>query len=120
MKFNTINGGLTCPFCKEKIISGVGFRFGKIDNRQYEIGDEIDWSGSPTRPDQKPDATSVKTIGYFNCDNVKCKSWQDCYPEVQTAQVSIENNKIKSIEIYTGPDLDREYKIVEPAELGDS
>jgi len=119
LNFNTINGGLSCPFCKEKIVSGVGFQYGTIDNRQYAVGDEIDWSGTPCRPAKKPTEDLVKTVGYFNCDNVRCSSWQDCYPDIQTALVTIEKNKIKSLAIYTGPELERQYQIIEPGSLAE-
>lgn len=119
MSFNTIEDGLSCPFCKDKILSGIGFRFGKVARLKYRVGDELVWDGPDCRPPSRPSAPVIKIIGYFNCDNFKCDSWSDCFPEVQQALITIENNRIASVEHYTGPlPEDEQFPILEPADLG--
>jgi len=101
VSINTVYAELTCPFCHEKITSGVGFRIGALKNAQYKVGQKISWDGAQCRP-STPLAGRIKSIGYFNCDNIKCKTWQDCYPEVQQAVITIENDVISDVQIYTG------------------
>ncbi len=117
MSFNTLEGGLVCPQCKADIISGVGFRLGSIASLRYKIGDSLSWEGSYLRPPSKPGAREIKTLGYYNCDNIKCKSWEDCYPDVQLAVITVTDNKITSVEPYTGPEPAKEFPILEPGEL---
>lgn len=103
MTFNTVYPTLNCPFCKEAITSGVGFAVGRVNRDVYKIGDELRWdtlSGRSSRPVQKPELGNIDTIGYFNCDNVSCSSWSDCFPEVQRALIKIRANKIEEVELY--------------------
>ena len=97
--------------------SGVGFRWGAIANKSYKPGEKIDWQGGPTRPRQKPDAKVVKTVGYFNCDNVGCPSWQDCFPAVQRALVTIVDDQIKSIAVFDGEASNDGFDIIELKDL---
>lgn len=76
----------------------MGFRVGALLGRQYKIGDKLIWEGGLTRPESPPPAGNIRTIGYFNCDNIKCSSWTDCFPEVQAALVVVENNVIVAVE----------------------
>ncbi|MDZ4837419.1 MAG: hypothetical protein SGJ27_26840 [Candidatus Melainabacteria bacterium] len=117
MSFNTLEGGLVCPHCKAEIISGVGFRLGTIASLRYKIGDSLSWEGENCRPATRPQTKEIKTLGYYNCDNIKCSSWQDCYPDVQVAVVTVANDKIASVEPYQGPEPAKEFQILEPAEL---
>ncbi|MCA9814580.1 MAG: hypothetical protein H6677_01005 [Candidatus Obscuribacterales bacterium] len=117
MSFNTIYGELDCPHCKSRILSGVGFRFGQLNQRQYKKGDELAWEGDQCRPPSRPDARVIKTLGHFNCDNIKCSSWQDCFPDIQTVLITIENNRITDVEIYKPSGDEEEFAILEPAEL---
>jgi hypothetical protein len=117
LSFNTVYSDLECPFCKEKVQSGVGFRWGTIANIKYRTGDRVDWSRGPTRPSVKPDATVVKTVGYFNCDNIRCSTWQDCYPAVQRALVTIEDDQIKDVSAFDGEATDDGFDIIEPKDL---
>jgi len=117
MSFNTLEGGLVCPHCKADIISGVGFRLGNIASLRYKIGDSLSWDGDYCRPKSRPSAKTIKTVGYYNCDNIKCKSWQDCFPDVQLGLITVEDNVIAKVEPYTGPEPETEFPIIEPAEL---
>jgi hypothetical protein len=117
LSFNTLHGDFSCPFCNEKVVTGVGFRYGAIANELYRIGDEIGWQGAATRPATKPNAKVVKTVGYFNCDNIRCSTWQDCFPRVQRALITIENNRLKSVAVYDGDATDHGFDIVEPEGL---
>lgn len=101
MNFNTVYPPLNCPFCAQTVSSGVGFRVGALMGKQYRIGDSIVWEGGPTRPESRPPAGNIRSIGYFNCDNIKCSSWSDCFPEVQLALVVVENNVIVAVELPT-------------------
>jgi len=117
MSFNTLLGGLDCPHCKAEIISGVGFRLGTIASLRYKVGDSLSWEGDYCRPPSRPQAKTIKTVGYYNCDNIHCKTWQDCYPDVQLALLTVQNNIITSVEPYKGPEPEKDFPIVEPAEL---
>jgi hypothetical protein len=100
LNFNTVYPPLNCPFCAQTVSSGVGFRVGALMGKQYRIGDSIVWEGGPTRPESRPPAGNIRSIGYFNCDNIKCPSWSDCFPEVQLALVVVENNVIVAVELH--------------------
>ncbi|MGH9550040.1 MAG: hypothetical protein ACRD3W_11725, partial [Terriglobales bacterium] len=102
MRFNTVYSELLCPHCRQKVLSGVGFRWGTLGNLRYKPGDLISWTCAPTRPAHQPDARVVKTVGYFNCDNIKCATWQDCYPQVQRALITIEDNVIADVSVFEG------------------
>jgi hypothetical protein len=117
MSFNTLDGGLKCPLCQSEILSGVGFRFGRIANLRYKIGDSLCWDGEDCRPGKRPQASLIKTVGYFNCDNVFCATWQDCYPAIQIATITIRDNVIERVEPYAGPTLTTDFPILEPREL---
>lgn len=96
-KFNTVYARLLCPFCRQKVESGIGFKVGVLDNTAYKLGDKLKWHGSPCRPEQRPGDGNLATIGYFNCDNINCGSWQDCFPTVQEAIVIVENDVIVDV-----------------------
>ncbi len=117
MSFNTLEDGLNCPFCNAVIISGVGFRLGSIASLRYKVGDSLSWDSDYCRPKEKPQANVIKTLGYYNCDNIKCKTWQDCYPDVHLAIITVENNVISNVEPYKGPEPKSEFPILEPEEL---
>jgi hypothetical protein len=97
-KTNTLYVALPCPFCQEKVISGVGFRVGAITNKRYQLGDKLEWTGQECRPAERPSHGNLTTVGYFNCDNVRCSTWQDCYPEVQQAIVVIREDIITDVQ----------------------
>lgn len=119
MSFNTIDGELECPHCKSRIVSGVGFRLGQLNQRIYKLGDELAWEGDSCRPPSRPRAKLIKTLGHFNCDNIKCSTWQDCFPDVQAALITIKDNVITSLEIYQCQGDEEEFAILEPPELQD-
>ena len=73
--------------------------------------------GDRCRPVQRPQARVIKTIGYFNCDYIKCDSWQDCYPEVQLALITVEDDVITAVEHYKGEAPKEEFAILEPVDL---
>ncbi len=113
LSFNTVYADLNCPFCGAPVESGVGFNVGKIEKRRFAVGDEIDWGGLDTRPAVRPENGDLQTIGYFNCDNLKCSSWKDCYPEVQTALIVITNDHLAAVSIYNGPLSGEKFEILE-------
>ena len=105
MNFNTVHPALefVCPFCKEQLTSGVGFRLGAILRLNYQMGDELIWRGGECRPESKPPLCDFKTVGYFNCDNPACSTWTDCFPEVQHALITVRDNRIVAVESYELP-----------------
>ena len=116
MNFNTLYCDLACPFCKQKILSGVGFQLGIIANLKYKQGEKLKWDGGQTRPVVRPACGNFKTIGYFNCDNITCSSWQDCYPSVQEALITVANDIIVAVEVYEGETIPDKFAIIEPLE----
>ncbi|HEY9715492.1 MAG TPA: hypothetical protein V6C72_18605 [Chroococcales cyanobacterium] len=117
MNFNTVYADLDCPFCKQKVESGVGFRLGEIKNASYRIGDKLSWNGRYCRPAKRPPNGDIVSVGYFNCDNVRCSTWQDCFPVVQQALITVKADTIVDVsiskQIYAGEDFD----IIEPEGL---
>lgn len=97
-QFNTLYADLDCPFCKEKVISGVGFRLGYLGHQSYHLDDTLNWDGQPINPSRRPEKGNIIQVGCFNCDNVRCASWQDCYPTVQQAFVHVANNVLVACE----------------------
>ncbi|MBA3992773.1 MAG: hypothetical protein C0469_04540 [Cyanobacteria bacterium DS2.3.42] len=119
MTFNTVYADdLICPFCNERVTSGVGFRLGCLENKNYKPGEKLNWEGAICRPETHPKGGNIKSVGYFNCDNVKCKSWTDCFPEVQQALVIVKNDVIEKVEVYKGPLSGEQFEIIEPVQGG--
>jgi hypothetical protein len=90
---NTLYADVKCPKCGKNVASGIGFRIGKVAGLSYKLGQKIAWD-APSRPPSRPPNGSLKTIGYFECDNLQCESWHDCYPEVQEALIVIADDVI--------------------------
>jgi len=90
---------------------------GAVKNATYSLGDRLSWDGPVLRPSQRPNADRIVTVGYFNCDNIRCASWQDCYPMVQKALITVEKDVISKIELYDDPSLTQDFEIIEPPGL---
>ncbi len=99
--FNTLYCDLACPHCQEKILNGIGFRVGSLTKARYQMGDTLNWQQEPRRPEKRPAKGNIVTLGHFNCDNPKCASWQDCYPDIQTVKIIIEKDRIVDVSIYS-------------------
>ena len=91
----------------------MGFKLGFLNQDIYKIGDQISWEGEELRPDSKPSHPVIKTLGHFNCDNLKCSTWQDCFPDVQTALITVENNRIVDVSIYICQGGEEEFAILD-------
>lgn len=91
---NQLDVDLRCPKCGRPVECGIGFRAGAVKGIKYKPGDKISWEGKPTWPEQRPAGGNFKTIGYFECENLRCPTWSDCYPEVQEMLVTIEGDVI--------------------------
>ena len=111
--FNTLLCDLHCPHCQNKIISGIGFRLGSLERRQYKLGDTLNWQKAPCRPDIPPKGGNIITLGHFNCDNPRCPTWQDCYPDIQTVKITIKKDKIIDVVIHNDA-VPEEFAILEP------
>lgn len=96
---NTLYHDLQCPYCGQLVRSGIGFRLGSIGRHSYKLGDMLAWDGPHCRPASRPQDGTVRTIGYFNCDNPGCQTWQDCYPEVQEAVVTVVDGVIADVSV---------------------
>ena len=118
MSFNTVYTELKCPFCDKAIDSGVGFRVGALENRSYHLGDQLNWNGATCRPKERPQGGNLRTIGYFNCDNPNCSSWNDCYPDVQSALIVVTNDQIAEVSVYNGVLSTEKFEILEGSEIG--
>ncbi len=112
-KVNTLYADVHCPFCHEKVISGIGFKVGALNAKSYKIGDKLEWKGDNPRPAKKPPGGDIVSIGYFNCDNVRCSTWQDCYPQVQQAFVRVKNNVIVAVEVVEDRSDFKSYEITD-------
>ncbi len=114
---NTVYFELQCPTCGSVVRSGIGFRAGQIKQHNYHVGEKVLWEGPVCRPWPRPPGGNLKTIGYFNCDNPRCDTWQDCFPEVQEALVTIVNDEIKDVEVTTYKPGQLTFDIIEPEGL---
>ena len=114
---NILNTDLPCPKCGAKISSGIGFRVGKVAGLSYEIGDRITWGDSGNRPAVRPQDGSLKTIGYFECENLDCETWQDCFPEVQEVLIVIENDVIEDVKPTIHKPGVVSFDIIEPGDV---
>jgi hypothetical protein len=110
--FNTLHCDLLCPFCQENIVSGIGFKVGSLNKILYKLGDTINWDQQPTRPAKRPAHGNIISLGHFNCDNTKCPTWQDCYPDIQTAKITIKKDKIVDVAVYTDPVPQEQFAIL--------
>jgi hypothetical protein len=117
VKFNTVYSDLLCPFCDEKVESGVGFQLGAIAGTKYHLGDLLKWDGKHCRPAALPACEVIRSVGYFNCDNIRCKTWSDCYPEVQQALVTVKNGVIAEVVVLHERRSGQNFDIVEPEGL---
>lgn len=95
--FNLLRGSIACPRCGHAVEEGVGFRAGAVDRRVYKLGDSLSWQGGLCHPAGRPEVKQWHTIGYFECENLKCSSWSDCFPEVNEVLITIEDDVIKSV-----------------------
>lgn len=95
----------------------MGFRVGAVLRHNYKLQDELLWQGGECHPPSPPKLGNIKTVGYFNCDNPACKSWTDCFPEVQYALVIVEGNRITAVESFPLPPdaVVEEFAIIEMA-----
>ncbi len=115
---NTIYYELECPTCGKVVRSGVGFRAGLIKQINYHVGEKIKWgSGEGSRPVERPPDGNLKTIGYFNCDNPRCDTWKDCFPEVQEAVITIANDEIMDVQVINYKPSEHTFDILEPPGL---
>lgn len=102
---NHLQGEFKCPRCGTALSMGIGFRAGTVKGINYKIGDKIEWTGKHIWPAERPEGGNFKTIGYFECENLRCETWNDCFPEVQEVVISIENDIIRDYKpVFFQPD----------------
>ena len=102
---NHLQGDFKCPRCGTGLTCGIGFRAGAVKGTNYKIGDKIDWNGKHLWPSERPAGGNLKTIGYFECENLRCETWADCFPEVQEVVIRIENDVIQDYKpVFYQPD----------------
>lgn len=111
---NTLYYELACPKCSVIVHSGIGFRIGHLQRISYRLGETIKWNGNNCRPSKRPKDGNIKTIGYFNCDNPRCETWKDCFPEIQEALIVIENDVITDVSPIKFKPGEQSYAILEP------
>lgn len=114
---NTLYAEINCPKCSKPVQSGIGFRVGTINNIDYKLGDRVTWDGPKMRPKHRPENGNLKTIGYYECDNLKCESWADCYPEIQEALIVIENDVISAAKPVSHKPGELVFDIIEPDDV---
>lgn len=110
--FNTLYAEVACPQCGRIASSGVGFRAGSVHQAKYQLGQKLDWNGPNLRPQERPAEGNLKTIGYFECDNPGCSTWHDCFPEVQEALITIENDVIIGAKVITYKPGEQSFDII--------
>ena len=102
---NHLQSDFKCPKCGAAITCGIGFRAGTVRNLNYKLGDRIHWDKQPTWPEERPNNGDFKTIGYFECENLRCETWNDCFPEVQEVLITIKDDQIsEATPIFYRPD----------------
>ncbi len=111
---NHLKDDFKCPRCGAPLSCGIGFRAGTVNGIDYKVGDKIDWNSKHTWPAERPESGNFKTIGYFECENLRCETWSDCFPEVQEVLISIENDIIKEFKtVFYKPDK-IEFEVLPP------
>jgi hypothetical protein len=110
---NTLYCEIKCPRCGHNVASGIGFRVGAVNQSSYQLGQKIIWEGAHVRPSERPTDGNLKTIGYFECDNLKCDTWQDCFPEVQEAMITIKADVIAEAKPCTHSPNDIRFDIID-------
>lgn len=113
---NTLYAEVPCPKCGKSVSSGIGFRVGSLDARSYKLGERLNWQGQRTRPLSRPADGNLKTVGYFECDNLNCSTWQDCYPEVQEALITIRDDVIVEAQPFVHKPNQIDFDIIESNE----
>lgn len=81
------------------------------------LGEKLRWDGPNCRPPQRPPNGNMKTVGYFNCDNPRCDTWKDCFPEVQEALITVRNDEIRDVEVINYKPHEHSFDIIEPEGL---
>lgn len=114
---NTLYSEIKCPKCSKVVNSGIGFKVGAINQHSYKIGERLKWDGSQTRPAARPQGGNLKTVGYFECDNLDCSTWQDCYPEVQEALITIKDDVIVDVKPFEHKPNQIDFDIIEPNDV---
>lgn len=82
-----------------------------------KVGDSVTWNGPNSRPPTRPEAKVVKTVGYFECDNIRCSSWQDCFPLQQRALITFDEDRIAAVAVFDGEATNDGFDIIEPKGL---
>jgi hypothetical protein len=113
---NTLYCEIPCPKCGKKVTSGIGFRAGAVNQLSYKLGERLKWDGPRVRPSNRPKDGNLKTVGYFECDNLNCETWQDCYPEVQEALITIRDDVIADVQPFTHKPNQIDFDIIESNE----
>ncbi|MBX9686996.1 MAG: hypothetical protein K2X27_09855 [Candidatus Obscuribacterales bacterium] len=102
---NHLLNDFKCPHCGTPVSCGIGFRAGTVKNLNYKVGDKISWSGKSQWPEQRPFGGNFKTIGYFECENLRCETWNDCFPQVQEVLITILDDVIRDAKpVFYQPD----------------
>lgn len=114
---NTLYFEIKCPHCGKGVSSGIGFRAGSLQQLSYKLGEKIKWEGAHCRPAERPDGGNLKTVGYFECDNLACETWQDCYPEVQEALITIQGDIISEVKPFIHRPNELVFDIIEPKDV---
>lgn len=117
LDYNTLYYEIICPRCQSMVRSGIGFRAGALKRASYRLGEQLDWAGAVCRPAQKPEDGNLKTIGYFNCDNPRCDTWQDCFPTIQEAMIIVKKNELFDVQVVEHKPEEQTFDIIEPVEL---
>lgn len=114
---NTLYCDLKCPQCGTVVRSGVGFKVGCVNGASYHLGGRLNWNGTNCRPAERPDGGHIKTIGYFNCDNLRCDTWRDCFPDVQEVLLTIKGDVLEEVCVITHKPAEQSFDIIEPTEV---
>jgi hypothetical protein len=114
---NTLYALLQCPKCDKKMQSEIGFKVGRLGGLSYKLGEKLEWTGKERRPEQRPADGSLRTIGYFECDNLDCETWHDCYPEVQEALIVIRQDVIAEVKPYVHKPGEINFDIIESEDV---
>lgn len=111
---NQLNCDFKCPNCATPVSCGIGFRAGIVRRIQYKLGDKITWDERNSWPTKRPQDGTFNTIGYFECENLNCSTWQDCFPQVQEVLISIVNDIISKVEATTYKPDQIEFAVIKP------
>ena len=74
--YNRLLAEMECPRCGSVDICEVEFRLGRLDFREYHLGEVLTWAGGHRhKPLRRPDGGTTRGEGYAECPSCERDFW---------------------------------------------